>query len=69
MRNPGCTRRLLACRPGWLGPSAVGVRGYQPGFVGEHDGMDPVAQAELGQQMGHVRLHRRLADRQRRGEL
>jgi len=49
MRNPGCTRRLLACRPGWLGPSAVGVRGYQPGFVGEHDGMDPVAQAELGQ--------------------
>jgi len=49
MRNPGCTRRLLACRPGSLGPSAVGVRGYQPGFVGEHDGMDPVAQAELGQ--------------------
>ena len=44
MRNPGCTRRLLACRPGWLGPSAVGVRGYQPGFVGEHDGLDPIVQ-------------------------
>ena len=24
-------------------------RGYQPGFVGRHDGLDPVAQAEFGE--------------------
>ena len=33
----------------------------QPGLVGEDDGLDPVAQVELGQQARHVRLDRRLA--------
>jgi len=31
--------------------------GYQPGFVGEHDGLDAVAQAELGQDPSDVNLH------------
>jgi len=44
MRDPGCTRRSLACQSGWLGPSAGVSGGYQPGFVGEHDGLDPIVQ-------------------------
>ena len=64
MRNPGCTRRLLACRPGWLGPSAGVSGGYQPGFAGEHDGLDPVAQAELGQDPADMNLHCALGQEQ-----
>jgi len=56
MRDPGCTRRSLACQSGWLGPSAGVSGGYQPGFVGEHDGLDPVAQAELGQHPADMNL-------------
>ena len=44
MRDPGCTRRSLACQSGWLGPSAGVSGGYQPGFVGEYDGLDPIVQ-------------------------
>ena len=38
--------------------------GYQPGFVGEHDGLDPVAQAELGQHPADMNLHCALGQEQ-----
>ena len=36
----------------------------QPGLVGEHDGLDAVAQVELLEDVGDVRLDGRLADEQ-----
>ena len=42
----------------------VRPRGYQPGFVGEHDGLDAVAEAELGQDPANVDLHRALGQEQ-----
>jgi hypothetical protein len=41
----------------------------EPGLIGQHDRLDPVAQSQLAQDPGHVGLHRRLAQRQRRGQL
>jgi hypothetical protein len=41
----------------------------EPGLISEHDRLDPVAQSQLAQDPGHVGLHRRLAQRQRRGQL
>ena len=38
--------------------------GYQPGFVGEHDGLDAVTQAELGQDPADMNLHRALGQEQ-----
>jgi hypothetical protein len=38
--------------------------GYQPGFAGEHDGLDPVAQAELGQHPADMNLHCALGQEQ-----
>ena len=35
---------------------------YQAGFVGDDDGLDAVAKAELGKDVRHVGFHRRLAD-------
>ena len=49
--------------------SAVGARADQAGLVGQDDRLDPVAQLQRGQDPGHVGLYRRLAQRQRRGEL
>src|SRR5690606_5954094 len=41
----------------------------QVGAVGQHDGLDAVAQVELAEHVGHVGLHGRLAEVQRRGDL
>ena len=42
---------------------------HQSGFVGEHDGLGAVAQIELHQDSGEVRLDGRRADEQRPGDL
>src|SRR3954469_24826746 len=42
--------------------SRRGARLDDAGLVGEHDGLDAVAQAQLHQHASDVRLHRRLAD-------
>jgi ribonucleoside-diphosphate reductase beta chain len=41
----------------------------QAGLIGQHDGLDPVAQVEFGEDAGHMSLHRCLAEGQRRGDL
>ena len=46
-----------------------GSRFDEPALVGEDDGLDAVAQVELGEDAGDVRLHRRLADEQLGGDL
>ena len=47
-------------------PAAVGVRDWvvvqEPALVGEDDGLDAVAKAELGEDVRDVRLDGRLAD-------
>jgi hypothetical protein len=40
-----------------------------PGLLGEEDGLHPVAQAELGQQVADVGLDGRIADEQGGGDL
>ncbi len=35
----------------------VGAGGYQPGFVSEHDGLDAITQAELGEYPADMDLH------------
>jgi len=40
-----------------------------PGFVGQDDGLDPVAQAELGEQVADVGFHGRFADDEVGGDL
>ena len=47
----------------------VRPRGYQPGFIGEHDGLDAVAQAELSQDPANVDFHRALGQEQAGGDL
>jgi hypothetical protein len=47
---------------GFLGCDGPGS--YQPGFVREHDGLDAVAQAELGQDPADVNLHCALGQEQ-----
>jgi hypothetical protein len=42
---------------------------YESGFVGGHDGLDAVADAELGQDPGHVGADGGLANHQRGGDL
>jgi hypothetical protein len=54
-----------ACRHG----PAREPGGDQAGLVGEDHSLHPVAQAELGQDPGHVGLHRRLTERERAGDL
>ncbi len=34
-----------------------GAGGYQPGFIGEDHGLDPVAQPELGEYPADMNLH------------
>jgi hypothetical protein len=50
---------------GWrsrLGASGLAPGAHQAVLVGEHDGLDPVAQAELGQNPANVRFDGRLRD-------
>ena len=42
---------------------------YQPTFVGQDDGLDPVAYVQLGKDAFHVALDRGLLDHQCRGDL
>jgi len=42
---------------------------HEPGLVGEHDGLDAVAQAELGEQAPDLGLDRRVADDELRRDL
>lgn len=39
---------------------------YQPGLVGQYDGLDPIAELEFGEEPGDVGLDRRLAEGQLR---
>src|SRR4051794_6844429 len=57
--RPGVPTSPVAC-----GGSARAVSVEEPGLVGEHDRLGPVAQVELLQQTRHVRLDRRVADEQ-----
>jgi hypothetical protein len=41
----------------------------QAGLVGEDYGLGPVAEAEFGEQVGEVRLHRRFTEEQGAGDL
>ena len=41
----------------------------EAGLVGVDDGLHAVAQVQLGQHVGHVGLHRRLAQHERAGDL
>jgi hypothetical protein len=41
----------------------------QAGLVRQDDGLGPVAEAEFGEQVGEVCLHRRLTEEQRAGDL
>src|ERR1700677_5348247 len=52
-----------------LGDAALGRRADQAGLGGEDDDLDAVAQAELGEDPRDMGLDRRLAERQRGGEL
>ena len=45
------------------------VRGHEPGLVGQDDGLDPVAQGELGQHPADVGLHGALLDHELSGDL
>ena len=55
----------------WWMPSWPRARRYskRPGLVGEHDGLDAVAQVELLEDVGDVGLDRRVADEQPLGDL
>jgi hypothetical protein len=54
------SRRSIWC---WS-PCARGARLDQAALVGEHDGLDAIPHAELGEDPGDVRLHRRLAEKE-----
>ena len=57
-------------RPGRLAPRASQLPGLtRPDLVGQHHGLDAVAQPQLGQHVTDVGLDRGLADRQRPGDL
>lgn len=49
--------------------SGFGPRAYEAGLVGIDDGLDPVAQPELGQYPPEMRLHRGFGDAQPFGDL
>jgi hypothetical protein len=49
--------------------ASVVTRLDQAGLVSEDDGLGPVAEAELGEQVSEVRLHRRFTEEQRAGDL
>src|SRR5215207_3584941 len=78
-REPGVRRRTRGGRTARAfvarqqrPPTARGLRSgavREPGLVGEHDGLDAVAQAELGQQPRDVRLDRRFLDGEQLGDL
>jgi hypothetical protein len=54
---------LFQCRqPGWSG--GVNPWGNKPGFVGEDDGLDAVAQAQFGQDPADMDLHGALGQEQ-----
>ena len=57
VRRPTCPRALVV-------PGA-----HQSGLVRKDDGLDAVAQAELGEDTADVRLHRRLGEGQQLGDL
>ena len=57
-----CGRELLF-------PAGGVARGDEAGFVGEHDGVDPVAQVELAQDALDVRFDGGLAEDQLAGDL
>ena len=54
---------------GALVPTERRAGPHEPGLVGEHDGLDAVAQAELAQHARDVRLDGRLAQEQPLGQL
>lgn len=58
---------MSAWQPGVL-PLAAEPGLYQPGLVGEDNGLDTVAEAELGQNPFQVRLDRRFLDEQAGGD-
>ena len=58
---------LLVAEVYWA--SLLPARDDEPGLVGEHDGLDAVAQPELAQHVGDVGLDRRVAEDERRGDL
>ena len=62
----GTVRRVAAPEP----PSSVGdARPDDPGLVGEHDGLDAVAEVELVENVRDVGLRRVLADEELGGDL
>jgi hypothetical protein len=48
--------------PGWVATLVPLAGPYDAGFVGEHHRLHATADAELGQEVAHVGLHRGLAD-------
>src|SRR5580700_11412014 len=66
-RAPGVTSVRVAGPVGLVGRG--GAWGDQAGFVGEDDGLDAVAEAELGQDAADVDLHGALGQEQAGGDL
>ena len=65
MNQNGSLRGQVRNRLGVGGPVRRGrAGGYQPGFVGEYDGLDAVPQAELGQYPADMDFHRALGQEQ-----
>src|SRR5258708_40253771 len=63
IRGRGQTGTRSDCSGRWVSDAD------EPGFVGEDDCLDPVAQAELGQHPADMCLDRALAEVQARGDL